>query len=281
MRTEMNPERLAKAKPMPKVVMAMITHVPNLEGYHSKRMDVVNLAIRSMIYQPGMDAELLIWDNGSCKEAVEMLDNFKPDTLILSANVGKQSARAAIYRMYPPETIIALSDDDMLFYPGWLKACVDVLNHFPNVGIVSGYPVRTQARWGIFNTLQWGRKYASVQTGKIIQEEWDRDFCTSIGRDYQKQLMTTVDDVDHLINYRGMSAFAMGHHCQQVAIAGRVVQFYDWNDAAMGDEKPYDIAIDNAGLLRLTTRQRYARHIGNVLDDGVIHDAVKIGVLHG
>jgi hypothetical protein len=36
---------------------------------------------------------------------------------------------------------------------------------------------------------------------------------------------------------------------------------------AMGDEKPFDWAVDNAGLLRLTTTERYTRHIGNILDD--------------
>jgi hypothetical protein len=35
----------------------------------------------------------------------------------------------------------------------------------------------------------------------------------------------------------------------------------------MGDEKPFDWAVDNAQMLRLTTVERYVRHMGNVLDD--------------
>jgi hypothetical protein len=36
---------------------------------------------------------------------------------------------------------------------------------------------------------------------------------------------------------------------------------------AMSDDKPFDWAVDTTGMLRLTTINRYTRHIGNVLDD--------------
>jgi len=35
----------------------------------------------------------------------------------------------------------------------------------------------------------------------------------------------------------------------------------------MSDDKLLDNAVDGAGFLRLTTVERYVRHIGNVLDD--------------
>jgi hypothetical protein len=47
----------------------------------------------------------------------------------------------------------------------------------------------------------------------------------------------------------------------------------------MANEKPFDIAIDNAGLLQLTTANRYSRHIGNMIDHKVISDLIGMGLM--
>jgi hypothetical protein len=41
----------------------------------------------------------------------------------------------------------------------------------------------------------------------------------------------------------------------------------------MGDEKPFDNAVDAAGLLRLTTTRRYTRHMGNTIDEDILEEA--------
>jgi hypothetical protein len=55
-------------------------------------------------------------------------------------------------------------------------------------------------------------------------------------------------------------------HGRRSANAGRLADVADYDPAAMGVERPFDEAIDRAGLLRLTTIERLARHMGNVLD---------------
>ena len=63
-----------------------------------------------------------------------------------------------------------------------------------------------------------------------------------------------------------MKAYCTAHHCQfisPVSVIGRINQYAT---LALPDEKPFDIAMDDLGL-RLSTVQRYTRHMGNVIDD--------------
>lgn len=250
------------------IIASSIIHLPNFEGYHKDRFEVVKTSLTTMRENAGLNCEILVWDNGSCQEVRDwLLNEYKPDYIVLSKNVGKTNAVAGILRMLPPETIVGIADDDMYFYPDWFKAQVELMEFFPNVGQVSGYPVRTQMRWGNNRTLEWGRKVAVVEEGSFIPAEWDKDFCTSIGRDYEWHKNYTRDDMDKRITYQGVSAYAFAHHCQFICKAGKIASLAKFNNVAMEDEKPFDWAVDNTGMLRLTTINRYTRHIGNVLDE--------------
>lgn len=274
MRIGYNPNRKAKAQQYSGAVISAITHLPNMDGYHADRFEVIKMCLETMRQNTGMDdCMVLIWDNGSCREFTDWLYKaYRPDQLVLSPNVGKASARAGIIRMLPTNTIVGVSDDDMYFYPGWLRHSIEIFERFPNVGQVSAYPVRTQFRWGNSNTLAWASKNAKLETGRFIPEQWDRDFCTSIGREYDFHIPYTASDLDYRIRYKGVDAYAVAHHCQFMGRTDRLAPFAIWDDECMGDEKPFDNAIDRAGLLRLTTTHRLARHIGNVLDEDMTLD---------
>ena len=263
MRIGSNPlhdKRITELKP---VVLAVITHLPEQKGYHADRLEVVQTCIRSMI-KDNEDCSLVIWDNGSCSALRNWLRLQKPDIFIESRNVGKTSARTSIFRMFPPETIICMSDDDILYYPGWLEAQMQILTTYPNVSCVSGNPIRTSFRWGCENTIKWMKEHDILEVGRFIPEQYERDFCVSIGREYEWHKKYTENDVD----YRGRSlngvyAYATSHHCQFIARAG-VADIMQFDDHAMGDEKPFDVAMDKIGL-RLSTVKRNTRHIGNVI----------------
>lgn len=268
MRTEMNPMKRLKIDIYHHYIASSIVHLPNFEGYHKERFEVVKTSLTTMRENAGLDCEILVWDNGSCQEFRDwLLNEYKPDYVVLSKNVGKPNAVAGILGMLPPETIVGVADDDMYYYPDWFKAQVELMAFYPNVGQVSGYPVRTQMRWGNRRTLEWARKVAVVEEGSFIPAEWDKDFCTSIGRDYEWHKKYTENDMDKRITYRGVQAYAFAHHCQFICEAGKIARVAKFTDIAMADEKPFDWAVDNTGMLRLTTINRYTRHIGNVLDD--------------
>lgn len=260
--------------------MSVITHLPNVsEEYHHDRLAVIKACLQSMRHG-APNIPVMVWDNGSCKELTEWLQNdYRPETLILSPNVGKSNARAALFGMVSPETVMGLCDDDILFYPGWFDACEKLLDTFPNVGKVSCYPVRTQARWGCNNTKSWAYKNAHVDVGKFISEEEDFDFCTSIGREYEWHLNYSKDDMDYVATYNNIQAYCFAHHCQFVARANVILPFCKRSDNYMADEKPFDTNVDNFNLLQLTTRQRYARHIGNIVDEKVDKELQSMGIM--
>jgi hypothetical protein len=264
----MNPNRQAPVTPIAPIVISAVTHLPNLEDYHSERFDVIRCSLETMRANAGLDCEVLIWDNGSCaKLKAWLINDYKPDYLMFSRNVGLSIGRASIVNLLPPETIVAIADDDMFYYPDWLKKQIKVLDTYPKVGTVSGWPVRTQFRFHNKSTIAWGRKYGQLRKGRFISEQEERDFCKSVGRDYEGfHFDYTRDDLDLLLTYNRLKAYAAGHHCQFIGRVKTLSPLMRYDPVAMGSDRPFEKAIDEAGLLRLTTYERTTRHIGNILD---------------
>ena len=44
----------------------------------------------------------------------------------------------------------------------------------------------------------------------------------------------------------------------------------------MGMMREWDVAMDNAGILQLATFERTCRHMGNVMDQNIINDAMEM-----
>ena len=257
------------------VVLTVVTHLPNMLGYHAGRMEVIQACLNTMRDNANMKNTVIVWDNGSCADLRDWLQfEYKPDILMLADNVGKTAARTSMIRMCPPGSIIGYSDDDILFSPNWLAPQMELLNHFPRVAAVTGYPVRTAFRWGVKNTLEWARANAKLEQGKFIPREWENDFCVSIGRDPEWHAESTKDDIDYRVTYNGKQAYCTAHHCQFIGFQDVLTKAAHYDGMAMGDEKVTDIALDNLGL-RLATTQRLTRHIGNVMDDAIKQEAEK------
>jgi len=280
MRIGSNPLRHQKLPQAPNRVAAVITHLPDERGYHSERLEVVQLSLRSLRANAGCEVPVLVWDNGSCPALTDWLvHDFRPETLILSPNVGKSSARASIFHMVPPDTLLGMADDDMLYHPGWWTAQEELLTAFANVGAVSGYPTRAMFRWGTRNTIAWARQHGEVEVGNFMPKEWHREYCLSVGLPQLTQEIINTDEVR--ITVDGQQAYAQAHHCQFLAVAGRIAPLTKWNDEGTSHERAFDESIDEAGYLRLTTPQRLTQHMGNVLDDDLRALAAEFGLLEG
>jgi glycosyltransferase involved in cell wall biosynthesis len=246
----------------------VITHLPVAGGYHKDRLNVIKASLESMRDNAGNDDfQTLVWDNGSCDQLTHWLKrSYQPDFLITGPNLGKTTARKSTLEMLPPDTIVGCADDDMFYYPGWLNAHLEVMNTYPKVGTVSGWPVRTQHRFANNHTIAWAERAAKIEVGRFISDQEDRDFCSSIGREYDWHKDYSAGDKDVRITYRGVQVYGTGHHCQFIGKAGTLAKFEQFSAEAMRPERYFEEAIDRAGLLRLTTYKRYTRHIGNVLD---------------
>lgn len=275
MRKGNNPNRTAGAAQFTDVVLTCVTHLPNYYGYHSQRFQVVTACLETMRQNSGGDYTIVIWDNGSNEQfRTWVQEEYKPDVFVRSENIGKTLARHTLASMLPKDRIISYCDDDILFYPNWLNPQLELLRKFPNVACVTGYPVRTQFRWGCENTKAWASLYGKMQSGRYMPDEWERDFAISVGRDPEWHKGYTANDIDYIVEYNGVKAYATAHHCQFIGMAGTIAKAHNIDFQAMGDERPFDINLDKLGL-RLATMERLTRHMGNVIDDELREEVQK------
>lgn len=260
MRKGMNPLRHKPMPPAPPIVAAVITHLPDMTGYHEYRLPVVQTSLLSLA-QTAPDLPVMVWDNGSCDELRGWLvGTYRPHTLVLSENVGKTSARAALFRMLPEDTLIAMADDDMYYCPGWIEKHMEIIEAYPPA-LVSGLPTRHSFGWGNTNTLLWAEVNARIERGTFIPDGWEEQYALSTGK-----AKPAKQKDEAMLTYRGVRAFATAHHCQFVARVGDVLPMTKFVRQYTTPEIEFDNAVDAAGILRLATIERTTRHMGNILD---------------
>ena len=275
MRTSHNPLRGKPASYQIKdIVLLVVTHLPceDEPGYHKDRFEVVKTCLTTMREGANREHTFMVWDNGSNSTFRDWLQHiFSPDICILSQNIGKNHARAAAIRSLPLGSIVAYSDDDFYYEDDWLNPQLHILNKF-NAALVTGDPIRTMFRWGCENTINWSNKHGKLEKGRFIPDEYEMDYATSIGRDWETHIKLTEKDIDYKVSYNGTDAYCVGHHAQFVSYVARILPALETpDDTAMPDEKPFDMRVNELGL-RLSTIQRYTRHIGNVLDESFKKD---------
>lgn len=272
MRVGQNPAKFVKevAKPE-RITVAVLSYIPFLSGFYAETLDVLKVCLESARTDAGLPFDLLVFDNGSCSEVQDWLLGEQRaghiQYLILSEkNLGKGGAWNVILSGAPGE-IIAYADSDVLFYPGWLKASVDLLETFPNVGMVTARPFRTNPQF-YTSTLNWAEAQPDVQVerGQFIPWEVFREFDLSLGQSEEeiRQRYETTEDVR--LTYRGLQAMAGASHWQFTAYKSTLAQFLPFQmDRPMGQVKQLDQRVNEAGLLRLMPTQPYAMNLSNTL----------------
>ncbi len=282
-----------------RITVAVLTYIPDLSGYFESRLQVLKLVLSSLQAHTTPPYDLLVFDNGSCPEVVEHLLGLRNagqiNYLILSQqNIGKIGALRIMFNAAPGE-IIAYNDDDILFYPGWLEAHLEILDLFPKVGMVSGLPVRDAANHAHQSLDQLANQalvFATEATGltvsyeRRIPDEWEADWALSTGRDPQAHLQATQEHKDMLLRIprpagqAPCEAIGSANHFQFVASKSILLQALptEWSGKLMGHMVELDEAVDQLGYLRLSTVNRYTRHLGNALSPEVIQEAQALGL---
>lgn len=291
MRDGLNPNRHRKVYEHPANVAAAIVHLPEGDHpYHRERMNIVKLSLVSMreyAFAPGTvlhdRPHILVWANGCAPEMLDWLSGiYQPDTLVISPNVGKTSARTAIFRMFSPGTYVAVADDDMLYSPGWMAESLRILHAFPPA-VVSAYPTRAAMSRNNKATLAWAKQHANLERGHYIPDAWTVEYGASIAA-REEVIMGLLErkdgNLDQRIEYKGLRAFATSHHCQMMARAGDVLPYLNWDDQGSTNENLFDRFLDEGGLLRLATTQHLAQHMGNVLDSNLRRYISEMGLLN-
>jgi glycosyltransferase involved in cell wall biosynthesis len=280
MRVGQNPAKYVKdvAKPA-RVTATVLNYIPFQSGFYSETLDVLKVTLSSLRENTKVDFDLMVFDNGSCPEVKEFLLNEQSEGriqyLILSEkNLGKGGAWNMILSGSPGE-IIAYTDSDALFFEGWLEKSLELLETFPNVGMVTSRPFRTNPDF-ITSTIAWGEKdaEASVEKGDFIPFEVFREFDLSLGQSEEEIKQHYESTTDTLLTYKGLKAIAGASHWQFVAKKAVLAQFLPFDmSRPMGQVKQLDQRMNEAGYLRLMPVEPFAMNMSNTLRGVKGHEA--------
>jgi glycosyltransferase involved in cell wall biosynthesis len=270
MRSGQNPAKNIKevAKPQ-RITVAVLNYIPFLSGYYADMLNVLQTNLRSIWENTDLPYDLLVFDNGSCSEVKEYLqeqvDAGRIQYLILSEkNLGKGGAWNIIFDACPGE-ILAYTDNDCYFYPGWLSKSVQLLETFPNVGMVTSRPFWGRAEHNTA-TFEWARSTseARLYSGKFLDWETYSSFVMSLGVEEATVRGWFENNEDHRIDYKGLTAQIGASHYQFLGYKKVLQTFLPFEmEKPMGQVRQLDIRMNEAGYLRLMTAEPLMQNMSN------------------
>ena len=256
------------AKPQ-RITVAILNYIPMMSGYYANLLPVLQKCLGSLWANTDLPYDLMVFDNGSCKEVtdylVQMQREGKIQYLILSEkNLGKGGAWNMMLDGAPGE-IIAYSDNDCYFYPDWLSNSMKVLETYPNVGMVTSRPVAQKEEFAT-QTIEWAEKTPGVQLerGKFLDWETFSTFTMSLGHDEEETRKLYETHEDLRVTYERLPAHVGAIHYQFLTYKKVIKEFLPFDmDKAMGQVRQLDIRMNEAGYLRLMTATPYMQNMSN------------------
>lgn len=272
MRVGQNPAKSIDRVAQPqKITVAVVTYIPFLGGYYAESLQVLKVCLNSIRENTGVPHDLLVFDNASCPQVRTYLSTAQEEGqiqyLVLSdKNIGKGGAWNFIFAGAPGE-YIAYADSDIFFRPGWLSRSLEILNAFPNAGMVTARPLRTPEKY-YTSTLEWARSQAdvSLESGQFVPWETYLEHVLSLGTSETQAREWFDSRFDWRVTSQNVSAFISAAHFQFTGRKSVLQEFVPFDmDRPMGQVRSLDEAINERGYLRLTTCEPLVKHMGNRL----------------
>jgi len=286
MRTGKNPAKDGLPAYTPhRLGVALIVYIPFTQGYFENSLQVFGYQIASLRAATSEPFDLLVFDNGSCPEAVSKLKELHAqgeiDWLILSAhNMGKAGAWNWIFAAMPNE-LICYADSDVLFRPGWLQASLEVLQAFPQAGMVGAQPNFYDVMHGEGKAHQALRSDPEYSFGDFLPDQDTVDeYCFGIGASDELAAQfhnTPLPAITHQTT--GTQAILGASHMQFTIprqVARQVVPLPATRGLLRAETMSLDRKIDQLGFLHLSTPNAHVFHMGNTINERLLQEVERI-----
>jgi glycosyltransferase involved in cell wall biosynthesis len=260
------------------VTIVVVNFIPYLSGYFERALDVLQLCLGSIWDNTELPYDLMVFDNASCPEVrsylLELASQNRIQYLILSdKNVGIPGAWNFAFQAAPGK-YIAYADNDIYFHPGWLLEHLRVIETYPDVGMVTGIPLRSPLKYST-STLEWAEKNPQVSITRGVLQEWEIYWthARSTGWEEERAREAYPQGEDIRFEYKGVATYLGAGHFQFVSRKDVLMSVLPLpTEVAMGNERYLDIQINDKKLLRLSLTNMHVQHMGNypllrVIDD--------------
>ena len=260
-----------------KITATTIVHIPFLDGYWKHSLDVLKLCLKSVRENTNEAFDLMVFDNGSCREVKDYLSGMNQkgeiQFLILSEkNIGKVGAWNVLFSAAPGE-IVAYSDSDIYFLTNWLEELLIILENFPKVGMVSAQPIPGNLTKHAEATISGAKAYPEITVSEgndLIPEHFVESNRRGLGdtkEEFQKRIFPRRDV---LLEKNKVSAFVSAAHHQFLSrkqILESLLPLATGTPMIKGGKNEFDERMENQGFWRLSTINYLIHHMGNTVPD--------------
>jgi glycosyltransferase involved in cell wall biosynthesis len=273
MRVGQNPAKSIDQVTLPaRVTVAVVSYIPFLSGYYAESLEILKACLGSIWDSTPAPYDLMVFDNGSCPEVKEYLAAMQSQgriqyLLLSEKNIGKGGAWNFIFEAAPGE-VIAYTDSDVSFSPGWFEDTLAILEAYPKVGMVTARPMRSPEQY-YSSTLEWAQSNpgATVDIETFIDWETYRQHIVSLGTSEEQAREWYDTRKDYRLTYQGTQALVGAAHFQFTSYKSALQEFLPFRmDRPMGQVRSLDEQMNTAGYLRLCTCRPYVRHLGNQME---------------
>lgn len=283
-----NPAKLGMPAYQPqKVGLATITYIPSVEGYFRDSMAIFKLMLKSLRQNTLEPFDLLVFDNGSCSEIQDELLRLQHQGLIQwlnlsSENLGKTGAQNWIFSALPNEWI-GYTDSDVLFRKGWLDASWDIIDHFPEAGMVGAQPCYFDVLKGQGKAQNELKPKTNYLISPYTPDEWVTDeYCRGINavpeqaKKYHAMKLKVINTEKN--DFKAILGASHMQFLMPARLAKSILPLPYRSGLSQEEDRQLDLRIDQNGKLHLSTLKPHVVHMGNVLDDWVTDLAGKAGI---
>ena len=252
-------------------------YIPHFEGYFEDSFEIFKLCIQSLLKTVHKKTRITIYNNNCHLLVKEFIDEqFEKNSLIdqvfhSKENLGKINAILAASKGNL-EPLITITDADVLFEKGWQSAVEEVFVNFPEAGMVSPVPISKVLSNYTSSTWFYGFFKGKLKFEDVLNPQAMHKFDLSLGN--KESLYKPIHLEKYLVlknrKKSGAAVVGCGHF---VATLKRAVFDLGTSEPALikivgGVEAKFiDKPNDDLGYLRLATKENYAFHMGNKIEN--------------